>query len=83
MSSTVSEDVDYPTDSCRDSVEEVNNTVVVDHRGHGDASGPHDHEGGHGGMVAMLATMSGKMIMGTIKPLMNIARRINPFKLVL
>ena len=62
----------------------ASNTIVVDQRGHGDSfSHPdHDHEGGHG-MMAMLATMSGKMIMGTIKPLMNIARRINPFKLVL
>ena len=77
----MSEDGDYQADSCRDSMDEANNIVVVDQRGHGDASEHHDQRGGHG-MMAMLASMSGKMIMGTIKPFMDIARMINPFKFV-
>ena len=81
LHSTVSKDGDYPADSCRDSMDEANNIVVVDQRGHGDASEHHDHRGGHG-MMAMLASMSGKMIMGTIKPFMVIARMMNPFKFV-
>ena len=80
--SQVSGDADYSADSsCSDSPadEESNVVVVADHQGHGGGDGGHDHH--HHGMMAMLGH-AGKMIMGTIKPLMHIAKMMNPFKLV-
>ena len=77
MSSTGSGDGDFQSDSCRVSVD--SNAIDVDQGGHDDAPDlHHHHEGGHG-MMAMLA-MSGKMIMTTIKPLMNIAKMMNPLR---
>ena len=77
LAKAVSENGDYPMDSCLDSV--AGNTIDVHHGGHEDAHAQHHH--GHG-MMAMLATMSGKMIMGAIKSLVDMARIINPLKAV-
>ena len=79
MPSTGSGDGDFQSDSCRDSAD--SNVIDVDQGGHGDASVLHHHHEEGRGMMAMLA-MSGKMIMTTIKPLMNIAKMMNPLRLI-
>ena len=73
---TGSGDGDFQSDSCR-----VSNAIDVDQGGHDDAPVLHHHHEEGRGMMAMLE-MSGKMIMNTIKPLMNIAKMINPLRFV-
>ena len=79
MSPTGSGDGDFQSDSCRVSVD--SNAIDVDQGGHDDAPVLHHHHEEGRGMMAMLE-MSGKMIMNTIKPLMNIAKMINPLRFV-
>ena len=79
MSPTGSGDGDFQSDSCRFSVD--SNAIDVDQGGNDDAPVLHHHHEEGRGMMAMLE-MSGKMIMNTIKPLMNIAKMINPLRFV-
>ena len=58
-----------------------NSVVNVDQGVHGDVSGLHHHHEEGRGMMTMLE-MSGKMIMNTIKPFMNIAKMMNPLRFV-